>query len=165
MNGGQNATQVTECPRAFAATAARIRGVEWQPPDGVELIETSDGSPPRIHITGAPVETDIYLPRREYIGGVVFNDPSAWIGGKTPNFTSDGFVRGSGGIAVAQTSMQFQNLSVFDAWNVTALQTNVLLDVAGTTTIDGSNTTNGSTKIVLQGSSSPGSLGAHRPVR
>jgi hypothetical protein len=48
---------------AFAATAARIRGVEWQPPDGVELIETSDGSPPRIHITGAPVETDIYLPR------------------------------------------------------------------------------------------------------
>jgi hypothetical protein len=48
---------------AFAATAARIRGVKWQPPDGVELIETSDGSPPRIHITGAPVETDIYLPR------------------------------------------------------------------------------------------------------
>jgi hypothetical protein len=48
---------------AFAATAARIRGVKWQPPDGVELIETSDGSPPRIHITGAPVETDVYLPR------------------------------------------------------------------------------------------------------
>ena len=48
---------------AFAATAARIRGVEWQPPDGVELIETSDGSPPRIHITGAPEGTDVNLPR------------------------------------------------------------------------------------------------------
>ena len=44
---------------AFAATAAKIRGVEWQPPDGVELI----GWPPKIHITGAPEETDLYLPR------------------------------------------------------------------------------------------------------
>ncbi len=48
---------------AFAATAARIRGVEWQPPDGVELIEASGGLSPRIHITGAPEGTDIYLPR------------------------------------------------------------------------------------------------------
>ncbi len=48
---------------AFAATAARIRGVEWQPPDGVELIEGSGGLSPRIHITGAPEGTDIYLPR------------------------------------------------------------------------------------------------------
>lgn len=44
---------------AFAAKAAKIRGVEWQPPDGVELI----GWPPKIHITGAPEGTDIYLPR------------------------------------------------------------------------------------------------------
>jgi hypothetical protein len=44
---------------AFAATAAKIRGVEWQPPDGVELI----GWPPKIHITGAPEGTDIDLPR------------------------------------------------------------------------------------------------------
>jgi len=54
--------------------------------------------------------------------------------------------------------MQFKNLSVFDAWNVTAINNSVLLDVAGTTTIDGTNTTNGSTKIVLQGNTSPGSL-------
>jgi hypothetical protein len=48
---------------AFAATAARIRGVEWQPPDGVELIEATDGLAPRIHITGAPEGTDVNLPR------------------------------------------------------------------------------------------------------
>jgi hypothetical protein len=104
--------------------------------------------------------SDLYLKRRDYIGGVVFSDPTAWIGGKTPNFTSDAFVRsfGGGGITVAQSSMQFQNLSVFDAWNVTALQNNVLLDVDGTTTIDGTNTTAGTTKIVLQGNAGPGSL-------
>jgi hypothetical protein len=103
---------------------------------------------------------DLLLARRDYIGGVIFSDPAAWIGAKTPNFTSDAFVRsfGGGGITVAQSSMQFQNLSVFDAWNVTALPNNILLDVAGTTTIDGSNTVNGATKIVLQGSVSPGSL-------
>jgi len=104
--------------------------------------------------------TNLFLHRTDFIGGTVFSDPTAWIGGKTPNFTADAFVRSfsGGGIAVAQTSMQFQNLSVFDAWNVTALQNNVLLDVAGTTTIDGTSTSAGSTKIVLQGSSSPGSL-------
>ena len=48
---------------AFAATAAKIRGVEWQPPDGVELIEATDGLAPRIHITGAPEGTDVNLPR------------------------------------------------------------------------------------------------------
>ena len=111
-------------------------------------------------VASASTWTNLDLHRVDYIGGPIFSNPAAWIGGKTPNFTADAFVRsyGSGGITVAQSSMQFQNLSVFDAWNVTAINNSVLLDVDGTTTVDGSGTTAWTTKIVLQGNTAPGSL-------
>jgi hypothetical protein len=104
--------------------------------------------------------SDLFLDRTDYLGGAVFSDPSAWVGGKKPNFTADATVRsfGSGGFAVAQSSMQFKNLSVFDAWSITALPNNIVLDVSGTTTIDGIDFAGGSTRIVLQGNAAPGSL-------
>ncbi|MDE0959481.1 MAG: hypothetical protein OSB09_01725 [Planctomycetota bacterium] len=48
---------------AVDATAARIRGEEWIPPAGVELLDSPGGVAPRIHIIGGPEEADVFLPR------------------------------------------------------------------------------------------------------
>ncbi|MDE0958237.1 MAG: hypothetical protein OSB12_06350 [Planctomycetota bacterium] len=48
---------------AFEATAARLRGVEWTPPTGVELLPSAAGGAARIHVSGSSVATDVYLPK------------------------------------------------------------------------------------------------------
>ena len=48
---------------AFEATAARLRGVEWTPPTGVELIPSTAGGAARIHVIGSSGLTDVDLPR------------------------------------------------------------------------------------------------------
>jgi len=48
---------------AFEATAAQLRGVEWTPPTGVELLPSTAGGAARIHVIGSSGLTDVDLPR------------------------------------------------------------------------------------------------------
>jgi len=62
-NSNQMSARLLAVRCAFEATAAQLRGVEWTPPTGVELLQSTAGGAARIHVSGSSVATDVYLPR------------------------------------------------------------------------------------------------------